>query len=305
MPTATLLTVVILITLSGVPIVNIQIPVTVGVNVVELPVEPLEVSLAVMVNGSPAPFLLIDSTLYIVSDIDGVAEIIYVANFDMLSDGIIRFNVSEAYVKLYIPDNVVLLTPPNNVSRLSSEIINGTRYTVIEFYGSQTIEYIVLNVSTQTVTTPTSTTTLTQTTIAPTVITAASTQIATPTTVVTLFTQTTTTYTIGTTTSTQTRHISPYTTVSTPQIMSPSSAPSIPAPVPETTTTVTIITSADTTPHITTAPTTQQTTQTVAPHQTATTTGAADRGLTMYIIAAAIATVLVIAVVLLLRRRFA
>jgi len=291
MSAAALLTVVILITLSGAPIVNIQVPVTVGVNVVELPVAPLEASMVITVNGSPAPFMLIDSMLYIVSDVDGVAEISYVANFDMLSDGIIRFSVSEVHVKLYIPDNVVLLTPPNNVSTLGLEVINGTRYTVVEFYGPQTVEYIVLNVSMQTTT-------------APAMITATSTQTATPTTVTTPFTQTTTAYTIGITTPTTTLYTSPYTTISTPQTTSPSPASSIPAPASETTTTATITTSAATTPHITTAPTTQQTAQTAAPHQTATTTGAAGRGSTMYMVAAAIAIVSVIAVVLLLRRRF-
>jgi len=211
MSVAALLTVVILITLSGVPTVSIQIPVTVGVNTVELPVAPIETSIAVMVSGAPAPYLLNGSTLYIVSDVDGVADISYIANINVENSGVISFNVSEAHVKLYIPDNVVLLTPLGNVTSLGSETINGTRYTVIEFYGPQTIEYIVLNVSTQTA------------------------------------------------------------TVTTPQSI--------------------------------TTPTTQQITQTTPP-QTSTPTEAADRGLTMYIIAAAIAIVLVIAVVLLLRRRF-
>jgi len=150
MPVASLLTVVILITLSGVPTVSIQIPVTVGVNTVELPVTPIEASIAITVNGSPAPYLLNGSTLYIVSDVDGVADISYTANINVENGGVVSFNVSEAHVKLYIPGNVVLLTPLNNVTSLSSETINGTKYTVVEFYGPQTVEYIVLNVSTQT-----------------------------------------------------------------------------------------------------------------------------------------------------------
>jgi len=288
-PAVALLTVVILITLSGVPTVNIQIPVTVGVNTVELPVTPIEASIAVTVNGAPAPYLLNGSTLYIVSDVDGVADINYVANINVADSRIVSFNVSEAYVKLYIPDNVVLLTPPSNISALSLEVINGTRYTVVEFYGPQTVEYMVLNTSTPTDTTPTSTTILTQ---------------ATPTTVVTPFTQTSTTYTIGTTTSTQTQYTSPLTAISAPQTMSPSPTPSIPTPVPEATTTATIITSAATTSRITTTPTTQQIAQTTTSPQTGTLTGVVSRDLTTYIIAAIVVIVLVIAVVLLLRRRF-
>jgi len=150
MSAAALLTVVILITLSGVPTTNIQIPVTVGVNTVELSVTPIEASITVTVNGAPAPYLLNGSTLYIVSDVDGVADISYTANINVEDSGVVSFNVSEAHVKLYIPDNVVLLTPLNNVTSLSSETINETNYRVVEFYGPQTIEYIVLNVSTQT-----------------------------------------------------------------------------------------------------------------------------------------------------------
>jgi len=157
MPGAALLTVVILITLSGIPTVNIQIPVTVGANIVELPVTPIEASIVVTVNGTPASHLLNDSMLYIVSDVDGVADISYVANINVANSGVISFNISEAYVKLYIPDNVVLLMPPSNVSALGSEVINGTRYTVVEFYGPQTVEYMVLNVFTQTVATSTTT----------------------------------------------------------------------------------------------------------------------------------------------------
>jgi len=150
MSAAALLTVVILITLSGVPTVSIQTPVTVGVNAVELPVTPIEASIAVTVNGAPASYLLNGSTLYIVSDVDGVADISYTANINVEDSGVISFDVSEAYVKLCMPDNVVLLTPLNNVTSLSSETINETNYRVVEFYGPQIIEYIVLNVSTQT-----------------------------------------------------------------------------------------------------------------------------------------------------------
>ncbi len=147
----------ILIDEDGVVHVTIDGYVSEGVNVIQLPTPPIEVSIECYVDNSLVPIIYINRTLIVPSNTSGKLLIKYIANVTEYDGRFIFTIANNVEVSLRIKPGIALFTIPENISEV--KILNGD--LVITFKGPAKIEYSVLKytkVKTETVTTKITTT---------------------------------------------------------------------------------------------------------------------------------------------------
>ncbi len=216
---------------DGTVIVIIEGTTEAGLNIINLPIEPLEASIEVYLNDTLIPALYVNNSIVIPSNTSSNFKITYIANTSVLPNDRLSFNVlTNDTIELVLKPQVILFTIPENIisTRVSDSNI------IIDFRGPTTIIYgiVVRTTTITTTTTPPLTTTITTTTTT-----------TTPPATTTVTTTTTTTPPMTTTTL----------TTSTPQTTTPT-----------TTTPITTSASVTTTPK-TTPPPPSQTTKTEIP----------------------------------------
>jgi len=198
---------------DGVATVTLVASVDAGVTTIELPVDPIAVTIDVNSSVSSVEWMLENGYLYIASPSQDTVRVTYIANAS-IENGAIMLNVkTNSSVRLILAPTIVLLTLPENV--VSVTTLPGGELEIV-FTGPATISYTITQPTTA-ITTPATTTTTTTT---PTTITSQTITAPAPTTAITLPTTTTMiTPTTPSTTITQTSSSSPSpTTTQTPSI---------------------------------------------------------------------------------------
>ena len=123
---------------SGVVAVAIVTEVSIGINEIAVPVEPLIETLEVSVDGTALASIYEGRVLYVFSDRSGTARISYLALVSETERGVLAFNiVGSSVVRLILDPNVILLTLPANL--LGARLENGR--LVLELRGPELIEY--------------------------------------------------------------------------------------------------------------------------------------------------------------------
>lgn len=132
--------IVITIRNDGVVEVCINGSVSVGINELRVPVEPIVPSIRVYLDNTRVTAVYFNNTLYIASVVEGEVSIFYLANIT-IRDGITLFTVHDigVPVKLVVEPNIILLTIPSNV--LSMGMVDGV--IEIVFQGDAVIKYTV------------------------------------------------------------------------------------------------------------------------------------------------------------------
>jgi len=180
---------------DGTVVVVIEGTAEAGLNIINLPIEPLEASIEVYLNNTLIPTLYVNSSIVIPSNTSSNFRITYIANTSVLPNDRLSFNVlTNDTIELVLKPQVILFTIPENIisTRVSDSNI------IIDFQGPTTIIYgIVVRTTTitTTTTTPPATTTVNTTT------TTTTTPPVTTTTLTTSTPQTTPVTTISITTS--------------------------------------------------------------------------------------------------------
>ena len=150
---------------DGTVIVVIEGTTEVGLNIINLPIEPIEASIEVYLSNTLIPTLYVNNSVVIPSNTSSNFKIIYIANTSILLNDKLSFNVlTNDTIELVLKPQVILFTIPENVisTRVSDNNI------IIDFQGPTTIIYgiIVRTTTTTTITTPPPTVTTTTTTTA-------------------------------------------------------------------------------------------------------------------------------------------
>jgi len=196
---------------DGTVVVIIEGTTEAGLNIINLPIKPLEASIEVYLNNTLIPTLYVNNSIVIPSNTSSSFKITYIANTSILPNDRLSFNVlTNDTIELILKPQVILFTIPENIinTRISDNNI------IIDFQGPTTIIYgIVVRTTAITTTTTTPSTTTITTTI--------------PSVTTTITTTTTTTPPMTATT--------PLTT-STPQTTTPATTTPITTSAPITTT---------------------------------------------------------------------
>jgi hypothetical protein len=161
---------------DGVATVTLVASVDAGVTAIELPVDPIAVTIDVNSSVSGVEWMLEDGYLYIASPSQSTVKVTYIANASV-ENGVITLSVrTNATVRLVLAPTILLLTLPENV--VSTTTLPGGELEII-FRGPATISYTIA----QPITTTTIPTTITKlsTTTSPSLTTASS-MLATTTT---------------------------------------------------------------------------------------------------------------------------
>ena len=205
---------------DGTIVVVIEGTTEAGLNIINLPIEPLEASIEVYLNNTLIPTLYVNNSIVIPSNTSSSFKITYIANTSILPNDRLSFNVlTNDTIKLVLKPQVILFTIPEDI--INTKVSDSN--IIIDFQGPTTIVYGVI---TRTVTTTTTTTP------PPTETTVTTTSPITTTTPQTTTTITTTTS--PTTVTTTTSPTSSPTTVSTPLSTPPSTTSVTTSPSPTT-----------------------------------------------------------------------
>jgi len=149
---------------DGVATVTLIASVDAGVTTIELPVDPIAVTIDVNSSVSGVEWVLEDGYLYIASPSQGTVRVTYIANAS-IENGSIMLNVkTNSSVRLILAPTIVLLTLPENI--VSIKTLPGGELEIV-FTGPATISYTITQPTT-TITTPATTTSPTPTTASPT-----------------------------------------------------------------------------------------------------------------------------------------
>jgi hypothetical protein len=184
---------------DGVATVTLVASVDAGVTAIELPVDPIAVTIDVNSSASSIEWMLEDGYLYIASPSQGTVRVTYIANAS-IENGVIMLNVrTNTSVRLVLAPTIVLLTLPENIASIKT--LPGGELEIV-FTEPTTISYTIAQPIT-TITTPTTTTSPspTTTTTRPTYTQTTSPATTTSTTATTLPTTTTPSTPIAQTTS--------------------------------------------------------------------------------------------------------
>lgn len=189
---------------DGTVVVVIEGTTEAGLNIINLPIEPLEASIEVYLNNTLIPTLYVNNSIVIPSNTSSSFKITYIANTSILPNDRLSFNVlTNDTIELVLKPQVILFTIPEDI--ISTKVSDSN--IIIVFRGPTTIVYGVI---TRTVTTTTTTPPLTETTV------------TTTSPVPTTTPQTTTTITTTTSPTTVTTTTAPQTTpLTTPTTSSP------------------------------------------------------------------------------------
>jgi len=210
---------------DGTVVVVIEGTAEAGLNIINLPIEPLEASIEVYLNNTLIPTLYVNNSIVIPSNTSSNFRITYIANTSVLPNDRLSFNVlTNDTIELVLKPQVILFTIPENIisTRVSDSNI------IIDFQGPTTIIYgIVVRTTTITTTTPPPTTTITTTTTTTTTP-PATTTVTTTTTTTTATPMTTTTLTTSSPQATTPTTITPITT-SVPATTTPKTTPPPPS----------------------------------------------------------------------------
>jgi hypothetical protein len=149
---------------DGVATVTLVASVDAGVTAIELPVDPIAVTIDVNSSASSIEWMLEDGYLYIASPSQGTVRVTYIANAS-IENGVIMLSVrTNTSVRLVLAPTIVLLTLPENIASIKT--LPGGELEIV-FTEPTTISYTIAQPIT-TITTPTTTTspspTYTQTT---------------------------------------------------------------------------------------------------------------------------------------------
>jgi len=148
---------------DGVATVTLVASVDAGVTAIELPVDPIAVTIDVNSSVSGVEWMLEDGYLYIASPSQGTVRVTYIANAS-IENGAIMLNVkTNSSARLVLAPTIVLLTLPENVVSITT--LPGGELEIV-FTGPATISYTIAQPITA-ITTPATTTSPTPTTASP------------------------------------------------------------------------------------------------------------------------------------------
>jgi len=169
---------------NGVATVAIVTSISAGVTTIELPVDPIAVTIDVNSSVSGVEWVLEDGHLYIASPSRSTVRLTYIANVS-IENSVITLNVrTNSSVRLVLAPTILLLTLPENVTSITT--LPGGELEII-FTGPATISYTIAPLTTPitapiTATTPSATTSPSPTTALSTPITTTFTPTTRPTT---------------------------------------------------------------------------------------------------------------------------
>ncbi len=128
---------------NGVVVVQMDLWVDEGLNLIKLPVTPIPESITVLMDNLTLIPIYENGSLYVFSPTSGSVEINYLANISV-KDDIFSFDVmGGALVRLILKPEIILLSVPDNAVNFTYT----DKELLIEFYGPQTIEYVVKKTS--------------------------------------------------------------------------------------------------------------------------------------------------------------
>lgn len=138
---------------SGVAMVSIAVNASRGINRIPLPIEPLEPTIEVRCSGYEVPWSVNGSMeLYFYADDSCSGVVSYIAN-TLIHGGLLAIEiVSSDSIELTIASNIVLLTPPQNITGVVKR--DGNLITIVFTSPAR----IVYTVATEPVKTPAATT---------------------------------------------------------------------------------------------------------------------------------------------------
>lgn len=124
---------------DGVVIVEMDINVDEGLNIITLPIEPIPESITVSLDRLTLIPMYVDESLYVFSPKSGTSKVTYFANISV-KDNVFSFEIKDrSLVKLAISQNIILLSVPENIVGYS--YVNES--LILEFYGPQRIDYVI------------------------------------------------------------------------------------------------------------------------------------------------------------------
>lgn len=132
---------------SGVAKVYMNVSIAEGITSIVLPIKPIDLSMEVLTSTS-VEWLLVNSTLYIVSPKNTTVSINYIANVT-IANNVFQINVSQPVdVRLVIASNILLLSISNEITFYGG----AENETMIGFKGPATISYTIIYPTTKTTT---------------------------------------------------------------------------------------------------------------------------------------------------------
>jgi len=123
---------------DGVVSVEMNVTVSVGINHIKLPIEPIPESINVVEDGKNIPPIYYNKTIVIPIEKSGTAIITYIANVT-IKGGKATIEIGSAEVVLKVMKGIVLLSIPKNVNEFKT--IDNT--IVINFLGPAELSYTI------------------------------------------------------------------------------------------------------------------------------------------------------------------